>query len=107
MQSGQLRTPVVIQEPTKTREADGQVTYTFDTVRTTWAAVLTNVSDQVDEDEGIIEKDRFTLRMRWMPDIILTTEYRLLYGSKVWQIIGTENVRDRDRELLVDVEEVA
>lgn len=106
MQAGQLRTPVTIQAPTKTREDSGQVTYAYTTVRTTWASVLTTVSAQTEEEAGIVEADRFTLRMRYMPDIELSTEYRLLYGSKEWQIVGTENVRDRNRELLVSVEEV-
>jgi head-tail adaptor len=106
MQAGQLRTPVSIQEPTKTRDDAGQVTYSYSTVRTTWAAVQTSVSGQQDDEDGIVEADRFQIRMRWMPDITLSSEWRLLYGAKTWQIVGTENVRDRDRELLVEVEEV-
>tara|TARA_R110002020_G_scaffold341196_3_gene555835 strand:+ start:2770 stop:3096 length:327 start_codon:yes stop_codon:yes gene_type:complete len=105
MQTGQLRTPVVIQKPTVLRDSTGKASYTFTDTRTVFAAVLQNSSDQLEESQGTVTQDRYTLRMRWMPDLKIDTTYRLLYDGRQWQITGTEDVKMRHRELLLDVEE--
>ena len=106
MQAGQLRTPVTIQAPTVSRDATGKAIYAYENTRNVFAAVLLNASDQVEESQGTVATDRYQVRMRYMPDLKLDTTYRLMYDGRQWQITGTEDLRMRHHELLLDIEEV-
>ena len=106
MQAGQLKTPITIQAPTIARDATGKAVYTYSDVRNTWADVFTNPNDHVDEADGILASDRFQLRLRFMPDLEITTQHRLIYAGRQWQVTGYEDVRMRHKDVVLDIEEV-
>ena len=105
MQAGKLRQLVTVQVPTESVAADGQRTFAYSTDSTEWAMVR-NISQSKGTDgemqAGGVE--RYEVRMRHRSGIEYDT--RLQYDGKTLQIVGRENVNERNREWRLECEVV-
>ncbi len=104
MQAGQLRQIVAIQQPTEANDAAGQRTYTYaTTVPKVWARVRN--ASQVKSTEGDVQAaglESYEVRMRYRAEI--TYETRIAYDGLTLQVVGIQNVLERDHELRLDCE---
>ena len=107
MQAGRLRERVTVINPTTVTDAAGQNTYNYGLGAgsvTVWAAVR-NVS-QLQSTDGDIQpsgQERFQVRIRYRSDVDYDT--RLDWGTRQLQVVGIENYRNLDHELILECEE--
>lgn len=107
MRTGRLRRIVSIQAPTQTQTGTGA------TKTTSWSAIAggANVWADIDESPGkeslqaaqVNAKRPVTVTMRYLAGI--TAQMRVLYGSRTFQIIGPQNLDQRNRVLVLYCEE--
>ena len=103
MQGGKLRELVKLQNPVGAVSTDGQKTFTYASSEVVWASVR-NVS-QRQTTEGDIQgagAENYQVRIRYRSGVSYDT--RILYGTKVLQVVGIENVAERNRELRLQCE---
>lgn len=98
MRAGRLRNQVTIQTPTETRSAtSGQVTKTWATLDTVWAGIeplsgrelIAAGAEQSEHDIRIV--------CRYLAG--LTTQCRVVFGSRIFQILGVVNRNERGAEM--------
>jgi SPP1 family predicted phage head-tail adaptor len=98
MRAGRLRNQVTIQTPTETRSGtSGQVVKSWATLATVWAGIeplsgrelIAAGAEQSEHDIRIV--------CRYLPD--LTTRCRVLFGARIFQILGVINRNERGAEM--------
>ena len=105
MRAGELRHVIVVQEATAARDASGGKTYTWATKATIRAAyeVLTGREYFAANQETGESTARF--KCRYYPGI--TTDMRVSWGSRYFDIERVDNPGGRAREIHLYVREVA
>lgn len=112
MRSGLLRERVTVRNPTATVDAAGQKTYSYSGIigqtDTVWASVR-NVSQSqtMDGDVQPSGQERFQVRIRYRDGIDYDTRLQWSSGgqARTLQVVGIENVRNLDHELILECEE--
>ena len=104
MRAGLLRQLIEVQTPVEAVSSDGQRTYTYTTSGTNeWASVRnTSQSKNTDGDIQAAGNEMYLVRIRYRADVGYDT--RIIYNGKTMQVVGIENVNERDRELRLDCE---
>jgi head-tail adaptor len=104
MQAGQLRQIVAIQQPTGTDDGTGQRVYTYATTEPKVWAKVRNVSQSKGMDGDVVAAglERYEVRMRFRTGVDYLT--RIIFGDLVLQVVGVNNVMERDHELQLDCE---
>jgi len=104
MQAGQLRQIVSIQQPTATDDGSGQRVYTYSTTEPKVWARVRNVSQSKSMDGEVVAAglERYEVRMRFRATVDYTT--RIKFGALTLQVVGVNNVLERDHELQLDCE---
>lgn len=102
MRFGELRHSVQIQRATETRQANGGTTQAFATTATVWAAIepLSGRESWIGEQIRAIASHKIT--MRWTA---VSAGNRLLFGSRVFNIVVVVNVDERNHTALLAVSE--
>lgn len=112
MRSGLLRERVTVRNPTKLVDNTGQAKYIYIGLgafnATVWASVR-NVS-QSQTTDGEVQpsgQERFQVRIRYRDDIDYDTRLEWSSGgqARTLQVVGIENVRNLDHELVLECEE--
>ena len=104
MQAGQLRQIVAIQQPTPTDDGTGQRKYAYATTEPKVWARVRNVSQSksMDGDVQAAGIERYEVRMRYRGGV--TYDTRIKFGALILQVVGVNNVMERDHELQIDCE---
>ncbi len=106
MRAGKLRHPITIEQPTDTQGSTyGQAGLTWTTFKRTRASIEpASGKEQIGADQvqaGVTH----VVGMRFIPGV--TTKMRIAFGTRVFSIISTLNIQERNRELkLMCMEEV-
>lgn len=105
MQPGRLRQQVAIQARTRTSDGQGGATDSWVTLTagTVWAAIEPASGAEVFAAHQLQQRVTHKVTLRYREEI--TTAHRLLYGSRVLNIRSVLNPEERQRYLVVMVEE--
>jgi SPP1 family predicted phage head-tail adaptor len=107
VRAGRLRRVVSIQSPTQAQSATGA----YETA--SWSTFAANVPADIDETPGreVIQAGQVNpqrpvqVTIRYTPGV--TTEMRVLYGTRIFQIVGVQNLDQRNRVLVLECLEQA
>ena len=99
MRAGDLRHRVTIQSASESVSAAGEVTKTWSDVATVWASIEPLTGREKWLAEQVQAAATHRVRMRYRSDVGL--ENRLLYGSRVLDILEVMNTGERDKELVL------
>ena len=99
MQAGKLRHRVAIQAATDTRTSDGSITRTWATADTVWASVEPLTGRELTEAMKVAGMATLRVTIRYYSG--LTTAHRLLFGTRVLEIVNVGNTDERNRTLAV------
>ena len=99
MRAGDLRHRLILQQPVESTSDFGETVISYETVDTVWGAVEPNTGKRYFEAMQANSEVQGAVRLRYRSDIEAT--WRILYGSRVLQIVSIVNPQERNRELLV------
>ena len=104
MQAGDFKHKILVTQTTVTTDSEGIEQETATTFKTLWVAVEhRNPSEKWSDGRMKPEvTDMFTTRYT----AGITSAMGVLYGSKVYEIIGVEDVRDEHKTLIIYAKEV-
>lgn len=106
MRAGQLRKRVQWQQRTVTTDSYGQAQETWSTVASCWASFKPGKGNEQEVAKEQRSYSPFEIRVRWPGGISFSTDDRILYGSRTFNIQNINNVDERNRELVVAAVEV-
>lgn len=99
MRAGKMRHRVNIQASTESRDAHGGVTQTWATAVTRWASIDT---EKVNEREAGGKTDAIASHVLVLRDYpSLTEQHRILYGTRVFNIVEIIRPREVSHEMRV------
>lgn len=101
MQTGRLRERVAIQAESVTQNTSGEEIPTWATETTVWASVLSgSISERFTAAAGQRAAEiTHTVRMRYRTDI--TPKKRLLWETRILEVLGQMDPDGRTRDLIV------
>jgi len=103
--SGKLDKRITIQQPRESTHG-GEVTRVWEDLATVWAEMIPLKSDESVDAEQLASRITHRLRIRYRPDLTITSRMRLKYGSRELHIVGPpRNPRERNEELIIDCKE--
>lgn len=97
MRAGDLRNPVVIQQYSDTPDSYGSGTRSWSTYKSCWAAMWPQKGDEQVLDGQMVSVARYIFRIRYISGI--TTAMRILYNSRVFEILNVRNKDERNRTM--------
>lgn len=96
MHAGQLRHRVAIQRATETKNGLGEPVHTWATQVTRWMRVEPMQGKELFEARQVNPKMSHKVTMRYDGTTSVTPDDRLLWGSRVFNIVDVQNVEERD-----------
>ena len=98
MKSGKLRHRITLQQPNHTRSETGDVTTTWSTFATPWAAVVPLAGRDFYNAKAINSDITHRVEMRYMDGVLPTM--RVLHEGRVLELVSPPiNINERDREI--------
>lgn len=98
MRSGRLRHSVQLQSPAGSRNAVGERTTTWSTVQTVWAGIEPLRANEVIAAAQSQMNITHRIVMRYDSSIAgITHGWRILFGSRVFDIQGVRNIDEKNR----------
>lgn len=103
---GKLKHRVELQSQTQTTDTQGiSIKGSWSTQRTVWARIEPFSQREYMDDRKVTTEATHRITVRWQPSISLTTEWRILYGSRYFQIESVINIDERDEIWVLLVKE--
>jgi SPP1 family predicted phage head-tail adaptor len=102
--AGQLRKRVTIQQRASTQDAFGQQAITWTDLATVWAHIESLSGGQLARAQSIYSETTHQVTVRWqstLNDIKKVGSYRILYGTRIFDIGGDLNVDERNRVVML------
>lgn len=105
LRAGDLRTPLVLQDPIRTSNGSGGFTTTWQSVATVWAKVLLAGGGDRDEGAQRVSRRRYQITMRRRAG--MSSGMRLVrHGAQLLEILSVDTDDDHREAMLVVAEEV-
>jgi SPP1 family predicted phage head-tail adaptor len=101
--SGRLNHKIVIQERTETKNSVGEDITTWDTYKWTWAQVTPLTGKEYFSKNEFQSTITNKIYMRYLTGV--TPDMRIVWDSRTFDIISVINTDERNRELILMVEE--
>src|SRR6266403_3642030 len=104
MRAGQLRHRVVVEQQAQTQDSFGGQPLTWSTVATDWGDINPLSGREREAAQAINVEISHEITIRYQSgfaDPKAMAAYRLRYGSRLFNIHGTLNVDERNREITV------
>lgn len=105
MQAGKLNRRINIQTKTTAADSYGQLIETWTDSRSTWAEVITKGGTEFYAAQKLYASTDAVFRIRYNDDI--TVLNRLKYGTRVFEILGINDVDGMKTEMLLPCKEVS
>ena len=103
MRAGTLRHRVEIKSPTRTTDSQGGYTTTWSHVVDTWADIRPITAREAFVRQGLQHVVTHMVRMRYRDD--MSSDYRIVWGSRTLLIRSMRNVDERGRMIEFECEE--
>lgn len=91
MRSGQLREQVTIQQTVPATDSLGSQVETQEDVITVWASVVGTSGVEENKDEGITAITTYTVTMRYLNSVTVTSANQLQWNGQTLQILSVVN----------------
>jgi SPP1 family predicted phage head-tail adaptor len=104
MKAGKLRHSIIIQTRTDTADSYGEPIPAWSTFLETWASIDPISGREFFSSKEVKSEVSHKVRIRWAEGI--TTQMRVLFGTRTFDIESVINIEERDRELLLMCVEV-
>lgn len=92
---------VAIQRATESQGATGEITKTWATLATVWAAIEPLTGREFFQAQQVQAEVSHKITMRHYTGITISPKDRLLYGTRVFRIESMLNVEERSIELVL------
>lgn len=106
MRAGRLKHRIAIQTASESRGATGQVTRTWTTVKTVWAAIEPVKGEERTAAGGVEARRTHTIILRYGAYPDLTSACRFVFGPRVFEIRAAVNSFEGNYEWVCDCREV-
>ena len=103
MRSGELRNRITLKKPVHSRDSYNNLTTTYETVATVWAAIEWGSGRRYLEAKQLNAEVQGVIKIRFRGDV--KAEWRIYYGVRGIEIISITNYRERDEELHIQCKE--
>jgi len=103
IRAGELRHKITIQSPAEVSDGRGGVSRTWDTHAKAYAAIEPLRSEDVFDQQAIATGAQVRIRTRGVSSV--TTTMRVLFGTRVYEIVGVVDIDERGRELRLNCRE--
>ena len=100
---GELRTRLVIQTKTRTTDSMGGGTVTWATFSTVWGSVEQKGANEAFWAKHLEHRVTHKIVIRYLSGV--TSDMRISYGSRFFQIKGIMNWEEKNRYLILNCEE--
>ena len=97
MRAGKLRRSITIQQPTNATDAIGGLTQSWSTFASAYAEISPNNGREAIQAQQINAQQPIQIRMRYVSGVL--PKMRVLYGSRIFEIISVANLNEKDREI--------
>lgn len=101
---GELNRKITLQSKTDTTDANGYDKPTWADVKTVWAAIKTTGSREFYAAQKQNAEITAVFKIRY--GTVVDTQMRIRYGSRIFEILGTNNVNEANIELQISAKEV-
>lgn len=101
---GDARQRVTVQQRSTAQDAYGQQVTSWNTLFTTWCRIETLSGSQLDRARSIYNYSTHQVTMRWraaLDDVRAVGSYRLLYGSRIFDVGASMDATERNREVIL------
>jgi SPP1 family predicted phage head-tail adaptor len=100
---GELLHSIAIQAPSTSPDTFGQsITPTsWSTILTSWAAIYTAGGKETSMASQIVSEVSHVVKIRWSAAVTVKANQRVLFGSRTFTVQYVENVKERNRVLLL------
>lgn len=102
--AGQLNKQLILQAPSISREADGAEVITWTTLATIWSDITSSGGREFWQAKQINAEISHMVTIRYRDKI--SPRYRLLYGSRIFQILSVVNADETRTGLQLMCKEV-
>ena len=103
MRAGELRNRITLQKPVHARSAFNEDVTTYVDVASVWAAIDWGSGRRFLEASQLNSEVQGVIRIRYRSDV--QAQWRIAYGSRVFQILSIANIQERGRELQLSCKE--
>ena len=93
---GPMKHRVEIQSATQTQDDLGAVSYAWATDRKPWASIEPLQGDERMQVQQVKSSVSHKIVMRYDPTFVLTSEHRILYGTRVFEIDSVMNLKEQN-----------
>ena len=100
IRAGDLRRRITIQQRSTTQDGFGQQAVTWTDLLTTWAHIESLSGNQLNKAQSIYSEVTHKITVRWqlaLNDIKVVGSYRILYGTRIFDVGADMNVDERNR----------
>jgi len=101
--AGLLNKRIKLQRPVSSTSAYGESETTWVDVRYCWAEIIPQSGDEFEEQKRVNTSITHSVRIRYSADVDPT--WRILFGSRVLQIVDVINTAESNEELVLGCEE--
>jgi SPP1 family predicted phage head-tail adaptor len=101
-----LRHKIIIQSPSSSVDSRGQISGTWSDSATRFAQVRKMSGTEATASHQLYASATWKIVIRWESDLVISTDYRIKYGSLVLMIGSISNVKERNREYEILCSEV-
>jgi SPP1 family predicted phage head-tail adaptor len=100
--AGVFRHRIDLESPVRTRNDQGEtVVSSWNIERTIWARIEPFGGREYADDRKVTTEQTHRISIRWQPNLDIKADWRIAYGSRVFEIDSPPiNIDERDRELV-------
>lgn len=102
--AGELTKKITIQVNTPVKQLDGSKKETWTTLKTVWAKIITEGGKEFFTAQKLNAEVNAVFQIRYFSG--LTVKHRILYGTRVFDVLYINNVGERNEEYLISAKEV-
>ena len=99
MNSGKLRHRVTVEGLTETQDASGDVVKSYTVLGSVWAAIEPLSGREYFQAQQVVSEATSRIRLRYLPGVVPSS--RVLFGSRVFDVLHVANPEERNVELLL------
>ena len=102
---GKLRHRLILQSPTETRGATGEVLVTYATDSTVWGSLRPMTGREMSASNQTVEEINYQAEIRYHSTI--KSEWRVSYRSQTYEVITVLNYDERNEYMILELKRIA
>ena len=101
MEAGKLRHRITFQTRSTSQDAYGELVPVWTDFTTVWASIAPISGRELLAAQATQNESRFTITTRFFPwfDTVTAPAMRIVFGTRIFNILDADNIDERNREL--------